>query len=436
MARPSASFLLLPLLCAALACAKDHDGGLEDTPGAPPAAGIPQCAPDDGGITLPDGVCALVVADGVGPARHIAVRSDGVVFAALRNRRGERGGLLALRDTTGDGVADVRAAFGDDGGTGLELVQDTLLYFAADDAIVRYRVPLELLAPAAPPDTIVSGLPSGRSHAAKAIVVRGGDLLVNHGSPSNSCQEEDRQPRSPGRDPCPELETRAGVWRFDATRTGQTFRDGSRFATGTRNLVAMDAGEGGVLYAVQHGRDQLGASWGFTDEASAQTPAEEMFRIEEGDDFGWPYCYYDPELEEKILAPEYGGDGTDVGRCAEKEDPIAHFPAHWAPNALLFYTGDQLPPRYHGGAFVAFHGSWNRAPLPQGGYNVVFLPFEGGSPAGEWEVFADGFAGPEVQPSEAAHRPAGLAQGPDGSLYVSDDQGGRIWRIMERPRAR
>ncbi|HUH12452.1 MAG TPA: PQQ-dependent sugar dehydrogenase, partial [Longimicrobiales bacterium] len=354
------------------------------------------------------------------------------VFAALRNRRGQPGGLVALRDTTGDGVADVTASFGENGGTGLELVGDTLLYFATDDAVLRYAVPRPGLTPTGPPDTIVSGLPSGRSHSAKSIVVRGGELLVNHGSPSNSCQVEDRQPRSPGQDPCLELETRAGVWRFDATRTGQGFRDGSRFATGTRNLVAMDLGAGDVLYAVQHGRDQLAANWGYSSEASAEKPAEEMFRIAEGDDFGWPYCHYDGQLQRKVLAPEYGGDGQEVGRCADKQDPILAFPAHWAPNALLFYTAEQFPPRYRGGAFVAFHGSWNRAPLPQGGYNVVFAPFRGGAPAGDWEVFADGFAGAQVQPSEAAHRPSGLVQGPDGSLYVSDDQGGRIWRIVHR----
>ncbi len=105
------------------------------------------------------------------------------------------------------------------------------------------------------------------------------------------------------------------------------------------------------------------------------------------------------------------------------------FPAHWAPNGLLFYTGSQFPERYRGGAFIAFHGSWNRAPLPQGGYNVVFVPFQGGEPAGDWEIFADGFAGDEVSPGGAAHRPSGLAVGPDGSLFVSDDRGGRIWRI-------
>jgi glucose/arabinose dehydrogenase len=161
-----------------------------------------------------------------------------------------------------------------------------------------------------------------------------------------------------------------------------------------------------------------------------EKPAEEFVLIGQGSDFGWPYCYYDPASDTKVLAPEYGGDGREVGRCAEKDDPLIAFPAHWAPNGLHFYRGDQFPAEYNGGAFIAFHGSWNRAPMPQGGYNVVFAPFEGNEPTGEWSVFADGFAGSDVSPRGAAHRPVGIAEGPDGSLYVSDDAGGRIYRIL------
>jgi glucose/arabinose dehydrogenase len=90
-----------------------------------------------------------------------------------------------------------------------------------------------------------------------------------------------------------------------------------------------------------------------------------------------------------------------------------------------------FPEKYKNGAFIAFHGSWNRSPEPQKGYFVAFLPFKNGKPSGEWEIFADNFAGQEnVQPGTAKHRPCGLAQGPDGSLYVSDDAGGIIYRII------
>jgi glucose/arabinose dehydrogenase len=111
--------------------------------------------------------------------------------------------------------------------------------------------------------------------------------------------------------------------------------------------------------------------------------------------------------------------------------PAVAFPGHWAPNAIHVYRGTQFPGEYRGGAFVAFHGSWNRAPLPQQGYNVTFVPFENGRPTGRFTVFADGFRG---ETRETTYRPTGLAEGPDGSLYVSDDRGGRIYRISWRGR--
>ena len=102
-----------------------------------------------------------------------------------------------------------------------------------------------------------------------------------------------------------------------------------------------------------------------------------------------------------------------------------------APNGLLFYTGNMFSERYKHGTFVAFHGSWNRSPKKQAGYFVAFVPFKNGKPSGDWEVFADGFSGVDtvISPREAQHRPCGLAQGPDGSLYVTDDVKGTIYRI-------
>jgi glucose/arabinose dehydrogenase len=156
-----------------------------------------------------------------------------------------------------------------------------------------------------------------------------------------------------------------------------------------------------------------------------------MFRIKKGDDCGWPYCYYDVDKQQKLLCPEYGGDRQKTDRCADKTKSIMQFPGHLAPNALLFYTGDQFPARYKNGAFIAFHGSWNRAPEPQAGFFVVFVPFKDGMPAGKWEVFADGFSGftQGASTGKAKYRPCGLAQGPDGSLYISDDNNGTIWKV-------
>jgi glucose/arabinose dehydrogenase len=391
------------------------------------------CDADNGGITLPQGFCALVVADSVGAARHIAVAPNGNLFIAIRNVRDTKGGIVALRDTTGDGRMDVRERFGDNGGSGIAL-RGADLFFGTDDAVLRYNIPRAALRPTGTVDTIVSQLPIGRSHNAKTIAVRGNDLFVNIGAPSNACQVQDRQPQSPGQDPCPELETRAGIWRFDASRTRQTQRDGERWATGIRNAVAITLDPStGALWAAQHGRDNLVQNWPahFDTTESAELPAEELVRVARGDDFGWPYCFYDGFAKRKVLAPEYGGDGQEVGRCANVKGPVAAMPAHWAPNGLLFYDGRQFPARFRGGAFIAFHGSWNRAPRPQGGYNVVFIPFANGAP-GPHEIFARGFAGDSVQPAGARHRPVGLAVGLDGSLYISDDRGGRIWRVFWR----
>jgi len=391
------------------------------------------CAPGNGGIRLPEGFCAQVVADDLGPARHLAVNANGDVYVALL-----RGGIVALRDTNGDGRAEIAKRFGSRGGTGIGIHRH-FLYFATETAVVRYSLKKNKLLPSGPPQTVASGFPAQREHAQKNFAFDdSGNLYVNVGAPSNACQKRPRTPGSPGFDPCPQRRRQAGIWRFRADATGQTqLCDGHRFAAGLRNAVALAWDPvAGRLYAVQHGRDQLHQLWPglYTPRQGAELPAEEFLRVRDGADFGWPYCYYDQNLHKMVLAPEYGGNGKRAGRCGSFDPPLMAFPGHWAPDGLLFYTGGQFPARYRGGAFIAFHGSWNRAPLRQQGYKVVFVPFRDGRPAGPWEVFADGFAGPGpiMSPAEARFRPVGLAQGPDGSLYISDSVHGRIWRVMYR----
>ncbi len=387
-----------------------------------PSSPMPPCAPDDGGLALPEGFCAVVVGSDLGRVRHLAVAPNGDVLAALS---GPAGGVLVLRDTNGDGQADIRRRVAAPGGSGIALAGN-VLYFAPNDRVLRWNWPAGTLAPAGEPEVVVQGLPAG-GHGATGIAVVGSRLFASVGSRTNSCQREDREARSPGIDPCPELPTRAGVWRFDAKGTGQSQSDGVHFATGLRNPMALAIQPGtGNLFAMVHGRDQLGQDWGYSDQDNAEKPAEEFVALHDGSNLGWPYCYYDPEVRRKVLAPEYGGDGREVGRCADMQDPLIGFPAHWAPNALVFYDADAFPAKYHGGAFIAFHGSWNRAPLPQAGYRVVFVPFQDGRPAGRYETFAMGAKGP------TAIRPSGLAVGPDGSLYIAADASGTIWRVMPR----
>lgn len=426
---------LLAAMLTAAACS-DSTAQTESATEGDPATGAAdavECASDNGGLILPDGFCAAVVADDIGAVRHVAVAENGDLYVTLRGGRGGSGSALALRDTTGDGTADVTEAFDDEGGTGIEIWRDWV-YVGHDDGVVRYRREAGTLAPQGSSEVVVSGLRSRGGHAAKPVEISpDGELFVNIGSPSNSCQQQDRTAGSPGKDPCDEREENAGIWRFSATELNQTMADGERYAAGMRNTVALRYNHlDDQLYAAIHGRDQLHGNWPelFTQEESAELPAEEFVRVTEGSDFGWPYCYYDHRQGQKVLAPEYGGDGETVGRCAEMDDPLVGLPGHWAPNGLAFYGADQFPERYHGGAFIAFHGSWNRAPLPQEGANIVFIPRTGGEFSTDWEVFARGSGD---WASSRDHRPSGLAVGPDGSLYITDDAGGRIWRVVYRP---
>lgn len=392
---------------------------------------------DNGSITLSNGFGAYVVADTVGKARHIAVRNNGDIYVKLRDTE-SGGGILALRDTNGDGRADTKKYFGEYGGTGIDIYEDHL-YYSSDSVIYRVALADNELVPSTEPEVVVEGFLIQNQHAVKPFTFDGaGNMYVNVGAPSNACQEQLRTPKSPGQDPCPQLERQAGIWKFSATELNQTQEEhGERYATGIRNAVALDWNrEVNSLYALQHGRDQLNSLWPeyYDSLQSAELPAEEFLKVNEGADFGWPFCYFDPQKNQKILAPEYGGNGEETGRCAGKEDPIMAFPAHWAPNDLIFYNGNMFPEKYRSGAFIAFHGSWNRAPLPQKGYNIAFVPFgEDGMPSGDFERFADEFAGSggEINsPGDADFRPTGLAVGADGSLYITDDQKGRIWRVF------
>ena len=404
------------------------------------------CPGDDTGLTLPTGFCATVFADGIGHARHLVMGPSGVVYVNTWSGRyygheGPHAGgfLVALQDNTGAGKADVIERFGETaqtggaGGTGIGMYKGSI-YAEINDRIVRYALPEGSIVPRDPPETIVSGLPLTGDHPMHPFIIDAdGSMYVDVASATNSCQPKNRQPKSPGANPCTELITRGGIWLYDANKTNQKFSPAERYATGIRNAEGFAIDPQGRLFVTQHGRDQLHANWPdlYKPYEEATQPAEQLMLLKRGGDYGWPECYYDGVAQKLVLAPEYGGDGGKlVGVCAKKIAPVAGFPAHWAPNGMAGYYQSQFPARYHNGVFIAFHGSWDRAPYPQGGYNVVFQALAGDQASGNCEVFADGFAGAVKTPAGAAHRPSGVAVGPDGSLFVSDDTRGRIYRIV------
>jgi glucose/arabinose dehydrogenase len=420
-------------------------GGLQLVTRRVAAASGEACPNDDSGLKLPAGFCATIFADEIGHARHMVAAPNGVLYVNTwsgeyyGNDTPHAGGfLVALQDKAGAGKADVNERFGETvqtgghGGTGIGFYNGAV-YVESNDRIVLYPLGGDSIVPRSAAVTVVSGLPLGGDHSMHPFVINPeGTMLVDVATATNACQLQNRTLKSPGADPCTELETRGGIWRYDANKANQTFSKAARYATGIRNGEGFAIDAKGRIFVTQHGRDQLHSNWPdlYRPDQEATLPAEEVVLLKQGGDYGWPECYYDSFVQKLVLAPEYGGDGgKKVGVCAEKIAPVAAFPAHWAPNAMVHYDKKEFPARYREGMFIAFHGSWNRAPYPQGGYNVVFQPFSGDHASGNCEIFADGFAGPVKSPDGAAHRPSGLAVGPDGALYVSDDVRGRIYRI-------
>lgn len=386
--------------------------------------------PADTSLVLPEGFSGAKVITDLGRARHMVVATNGDIFVKLEKLKDGKG-IYRLHDSNGDGKPDEVTGFGNYVGTGIAL-KGGWLYASSNSEVFRYKLNESTGAvDEASVQKIVTGLVDRGQHNSKSLALdNAGNIYVTIGCPSNACQVQDRTKGSPGQDPCPLLETTGGVWQFKTDKLNQSYPEGFRYATGLRNVVGLQwNSEANELYAMQHGRDQLFQFYPelFTEKEGAENPAEEMFLLKKGSDCGYPYCYYDNDKKQKLLNPEYGGDRAKVDRCAGKVQSILQFPGHLAPNGMLFYTGTKFPAKYKNGAFIAFHGSWNRAPQPQAGYFVVFVPFKNGIPSGEWEVFANGFAGANI--NKAKYRPCGLAQAPDGSLYVSDDNNGTVWKI-------
>ena len=410
----------------------------------------PKANTDNGGLFLPGDFEALVVVDSIGPARHLTVNRNGDIYVKLtyNDRMNGAGGTVGLRDLDSDGRADSIVYFGDYKDVGRSAVGVTIhngyLYTSTVTQVLRNKLKDGELVPTSKTEVVLTDdnpKVAENWHTTKPLAFDNkGYMYVPFGSPSDANQDIEKYgpvgiPGGKGLDPATELENHAGIWRFEADKLNLKQKDGYKFSTGIRSVVGMQWNpRDESVYAVVNGIDnfhtiypKLFSSW-----QAAVLPAETLIRLKDGANFGWPYAYYDQMQKKNVLQPGYGGDGKIIGRAAQFDIPVIGFPGHWAPMDVLFYQGDQFPERYKNGAFVAFHGSTDRSPYPQAGYIVCFVPMENGAATGKIEVFADGFTGVDtvVNTSDAKYRPMGLAEGPDGSLYISESNDGKIWRVM------
>ena len=412
-------------------------------------AKTPEPDADNGGLLLPNNFRALVVTDSVGRARHIDVNDNGDIYVKLtfNDKMDGGGGTVGIRDLDGDGRADSIVYFGDykdRGGSAVGVtIHNGYLYTSSVTQVLRNKLTPGELVPKSKTEVVFNDDTAAihHWHTTKPLAFdEKGNMYIPFGGPSDAGQNLTLYgpvgvPNGEGLDPSPELEKHAGVWKFDADKINLTQKDGEKFSTGLRSIVGMTYNPADkTVYAVVNGMDNFHTL--FPDKFSAWQgavlPSETLVKITEGSDYGWPYAYYDHYQQKNILQPAYGGDGNITGRAEKFDLPVMGFPAHWAPMDILFYQGTQFPERYRKGAFIAFHGSTDRSPYPQSGYIVCFVPMENGKATGTWEVFADGFTGRDTvaTTSEAKYRPMGLAEGPDGSLYISESNKGKIWRVM------
>jgi len=396
----------------------------------PALAAEPAKQPDS--LVLPKGFHAQVVAEGLGPIRHMALRGHDIYVSTRHGRDQPSAGIVALRLAPDHTVLQKAAIAGVDQGTGIR-IHKGYLYAASGSSIVRFQLDDQLV-PTAKPEVIVDGLTA--SNHPIAFDGKGGLYVgIDGGGGANNCPDPNtpKEAKPVGLKPCPLLETRGGVWRFDDSKPGQTLADGEHYATGIRNMAAMDWRAGDGLYGGMHGRDGTAKGWPeLVSQAQDDAIADEMHRIVKGTDIGWPYTYWDGARKLRLTAPEYGGDGKTPVTGGKYAVPVAAFqPLRPAVLDLAFYDGSQFPRGYRGGAFFAMHGGNDPTAVPGGrnGYNVVFVPFQGRK-AGKPMAFAEGFAGPgDKNIKTAPYRPVGVAVGPDGALYVAESNKGKIWRI-------
>jgi glucose/arabinose dehydrogenase len=346
---------------------------------------VPQnVVPPENPIALPPGFAISVFAQDLDDPRMLAIGPDGQLYAAER----EADRIVRLPDRDGDGTADgvEIAAEGLDSPSSLAFYQDGSLYVGETTRVLRLSQPGED-GTFQQTEVIIDGLPEG-GHSTRTVLFSPDYawLFVSIGSSCNVCQEQD--------------ERRAAIMRYRPDGS-----EGQVYAGGLRNAVGITFRPGtDELWATNNGRDMLGDD----------QPPETIYQVKEGRDYGWPRCH-----SGRISDPEFGG--TDA--CQGVDAPEVEMQAHSAPLGLGFYSGEQFPEDYRGDLFVAFHGSWNRSEPT--GYKVVRILIEGET-AGRVEDFAAGW----LVGGSAWGRPVDVVTGPDGSLFVSDDEGGTIYRIF------
>jgi len=414
------------------------------------SAVILTAADEPDGLKLPAGFHATVVADALGPIRHLAIRDNGDIYLSTpKDQQGKGGGIVALRLDANHKATQVEHFGTIDGGTGIR-IHDGRLYATSPSGVYRFSFSGNALLPTGTPEAIVSGTPEAhpgfnRTNRPLAFDDKGNLYLALDAS-ANLCVDPNSPAAAPpganaaasqasappvGLKPCPDLGARAGIWRFIANKANQKFpADGEQLGTGIRDMTALDwSAADGNLYGIMHGRDNSRRYW--PDLISTDDEdhiADEMHKVTKGTDFGWPYTYFDGAKNARLVSPEYGGDGKTTATAGKYSTPVLTFHSRRAaPVDLAFYNGKMFPASYRGGAFIVLHGIANR-----NGYNIVFVPFDKNGKAGAPTVFADGFAAfdpSSTAPPRPKYRPIGAAVGPDGSLYVADSQVGRLWRI-------
>jgi glucose/arabinose dehydrogenase len=345
-------------------------------------------------LKVPPGFQVNVFARNLGNPRMLAVGDDGTVYVTCP----DQGKVIALRDKQAKGAADERKTIVQNlkevhGIT----IHEGALYLASVHKIYKARLlgggKVENFTSLGGPD-----LPEGGQHARRTIAFGPDNLLyISVGSTCNNCEESNRE---------------------NATLLCAQ-PDGSQrkvFASGLRNTIGF------AWHPVTH---QL---WGVdngSDERGDQVPPEELNQLVEGGFYGWPYCYGNRQVDAQADDPK---DTSKEAICEKSIAPVLTYEAHAAPIGMTFYQGSQFPKEYQNDAFVVWRGSWNR--LPASGYRVSRLRFTNNQPVA-FEDFLSGFL---IEDGKAQFaRIAGIAVARDGSLLVSDDENGIIYRVSYHP---